>query len=777
MATDRLINDDEFKQLVDVLSNPDMKGRLSLNQLKQTQLLIQDYSENRKARHTRLEGEGFDDAQIQKINEAFSAAPAPNTGRTGAAPLGGGATPLQAAGLAEGAKQAVEGVFDLAKDVAVGLNLESEESRVKWKAGVTQRRLKSRIQQIETFGQMSGQGTELVGEIAPWLFASAGEGANLAYLFSRRVVQGAAVGGSTFQQEGDTFVDRALGLTLGATIGGATTALAIPSAAKVAVSRSFVKAFNDGTTSQRVAVEQLTREMTKNPEFALSMAQLTGSRFLFGLELQSASQATKAAQNKNMAILAKNLLRMAQTARKGAKPQSAQQVVAGLRKSLKDVRSQIYSTASKEFDSGANTILQNFGDDVVFRGKDFLKKIDDMIDETANGLRNPGGKPSERLIEYRNLVDTKVNPMKAGQRPGLKDPNNPNQQVPDDIFLLDRRTGVELKFPGNMNQAQKKALEMNEAFGGPTSVETIDMLAGLNNLIGGKAIIFEEVSVGSNRATGRALMGSFATEMESKPQNKFAQQAIDDLRQGYKQRMAQVEAYDNSVLGAVFGGKKPPKDPEKALERLMKSEKQDLTFVREFLEGSESGQLLLGQLRATHLRRIVSEAFKADQPAIDTGVALGKLSKRLSAGGGRAGKGGAGLFDAKTQADLVLTGKALQALKTKYFTGIVPGGIRIDEIAINAISRSSEFMARFLARAFSGGASMEKALIDPAVRKAIQAVAERGPTSPMGRHAMVVLATFIRQQDEQQSVDAAIQRRKEALKAQENVPVRAQTAQ
>ena len=249
-------------------------------------------------------------------------------------------------------------------------------------------------------------------------------------------------------------------------------------------------------------------------------------------------------------------------------------------------------------------------------------------------------------------------------------------------------------------------------------------------------------------------MGAFTNEMKAKPQNAFAVQAINDLRTGYRHRMAEVEALENSILTSLVGGKKLPKKPDAILERLMKGEKPDLVFVREFLESSETGQVLLGQLRATHIQRIAQTSFNPSQPHADFGVRLNKLASNLAGHGGRSGKAGMGIHEPAVQAELVAVGKALRILNNKYFVGVVPGGTKLEEIAINVISRSPEFMARFLTRALSGGANMERALLDPATRKALIELAARGPTDRLGKAAMVTLASFIHDSEEAERNDA-----------------------
>ncbi|KKL91914.1 hypothetical protein LCGC14_1889910, partial [marine sediment metagenome] len=391
-------------------------------------------------------------------------APEPTTGRTRTGPLGGGASPMQAAGVAEGAKQAVEGVFDLAKDIAVGVSLETEESRDQWRQGVTQNRLKRRIGQIQSFGQLPSEATEIIGEIAPWLATVSASAPSLMATVIRRTVQGSIIGGSQMQQVGDTFVDRAWGLTLGGALGGVTSVIAVPSSIKVATARSFVAKFNEVAPKQREKVQELIRTMTGDDKFAFSSAQVSGSRFLHQLELKAADLETKTQQNNNIYILWKQVLKIGRAQHE--KGVSAGQIIRGLRGSLKKARKDIYTLATEEWGIGAKNILAEYGDDVVMRGTDYLNKVDDLIKTTEDGLLHVGGRSSAALRKYRKDIDPLINPMKVetvkvkvpGKTPGEKG------RFVEEYWLVDQRTGTKARFPGKKADAQAKALEINEAF-------------------------------------------------------------------------------------------------------------------------------------------------------------------------------------------------------------------------------------------------------------------------------------------------------------------------
>ncbi len=491
----------QTQALIDILNDPEQAANLSLKQLGSLKGLVSERKEFEGETRKRLTADGLSNAQVEEAMLELDKAPAPTMGRVGLkAP-----PPLVAEGVIEGAKQAGEGILDLAKDITTGLSLVTEESRDQWRQGVSQRRLKRRIGQIQSFGQLPSETTEIIGEVAPWLATVSANGANLMAILIRRTMQGAIIGGSQMQGVGDTFVDRVWGLTLGGALGGVTTVSAAPSSIKVAIARSFVKKFNDIAPRQREKVQELVRVMSGDDKFAFSSAQVSGSRFLHQLEMKAADLETKTQQNNNMYILWRQILRIGRSQQE--RGVSAGQVIRGLRSSLKKARKDIYNLATSEWGAGTKQIMEKYGDDVVMRGKDYLSKLDELIKQTEDGLLHVGGRSSAALRKYRRDISPLINPMKVetvkvkipGKNPGDK------ERVVEEYWLVDQRSKTRVKFPGKRADAQAKALEINEAFGGPTASESTRILTGLNELIGGDAIIFEGVKVEADHVNNGLL--------------------------------------------------------------------------------------------------------------------------------------------------------------------------------------------------------------------------------------------------------------------------------
>ena len=209
------------------------------------------------------------------------------------------------------------------------------------------------------------------------------------------------------------------------------------------------------------------------------------------------------------------------------------------------------------------------------------------------------------------------------------------------------------------------------------------------------------------------------------------------------------------IAVSAVGQAKMPADPDAKLDLVLQGGESSLRGTREFLETWNPN--LLDEVRGTSLRRMAEGAYDPTLPAVDMELSLDSLARALAGTNKQGGMAGIGLFDDATRADLRLTGKALMTLKNVYFKGIVPGGVTVDDFAINAISRSPEFMGRFLTRLFTSGKRASDILTDPLTRKALQQLAEGNLSSPKGLFALRILTLKLKADDrrEQEEQDAA----------------------
>ena len=293
----------QYEEQNALLNDPEYIGGLSMDELVSIQEDRQRYNQHREERRARLQGQGLSDKQIAEIEEVERQSPIDpraeelQTGDTlDAANLEGALNQgprRDVAGMVEGGKQAIEGVFDLAMDISHATGLDDDQSRLAWKHGVSQRRMEARQDHVNRFGRLPGEGYELLGSIIPWLAATPGKAANLTTYLLRNTGLGAIGAAAQFQPEekelGDRWMDVAFGTALGAGIG---TVFGVPGALRRRGANWFVRSFNELDSQQRQIVEEQVRLMTGDPNFTFSAAQLTGARFFQNLELGAAQKAT-----------------------------------------------------------------------------------------------------------------------------------------------------------------------------------------------------------------------------------------------------------------------------------------------------------------------------------------------------------------------------------------------------------------------------------------------------------------------------------------------------
>lgn len=738
----------QYEEQSKLLSDPEYIGSLTMQDLQQIKHDRDRFAVEREAKRERMLNQGLKEEDLQLLEDAERKSSIdPNEQSTKASIKQ--EVERDVAGLVEGGKQAVEGVFDLAMDISVATGLDDEQSRQAWKEGVRQRRVTSRQEHMATFGQLPGNAPELVGNMIPWLAASTSQAAGYTMFLARNAFLGGVSAAAQMQPDGgelnDRWLDVAFGTTFGAGIGGV---MGLPSFLRRSGARGLVKAFNESDPQQRELTEALAREMTENPDFTFSAAQLTGTRFYQNLELAAADTATKGQQNQNLDILYNHIMKTAKEL--AANGVGAGRIAGSMKETLKTARDTIYRTATNNWGNASRQIVERYGDEVLIDGGAYLQKVDDIVAQEVNALENMGAKPSEALLKYRDAVDQLVNPVKVveeGQKTFIVDATNP--------ALKRRILGATPEIRRKL--AEEAAVNAN-ASRGPNAQESLQLITGLNRLIGGDTAVFENVTANSNRNIGRALMGALTGEMGSAPQNEAAVGAIQLLRQGYRQDMAAAQAIDESVFAAIFGAKKLPRNPGKALDQLMRSEAADLRQTRQFLE--EWNPQLLADIQRTALKRAALRSNAAPSAAhVDGAVDLGKLANNLSDGFKREGMFGSGLFSPETQKDILLTAQSLRILNNKSFKGVVPGGTRPEEWTINLISRSPEFAGRFVTRLFASGQTLETALLNPEWRHALRTIAGENLDSKKGRAAILYLSNWwadresVRKMEEQRKDD------------------------
>lgn len=720
--------DIEAQAIIDIFSDPAKLGNLTIGQVQTGQKLLDEWKENRAVIGGVIAGATpSQKARVQTALKERILPPGENVQNEAFQ-----AKVSNLAGVAEGAKRAVEGVFDLAGDISVKLtatrlipftNLEGEQDRQKrFEQDIKNWRIERAVKHIEQFGELPPVWSRELGNVAPFLLARTPQGRTLMAVMGKGIIQGTAMTTTQFtdsEKEASRLWPAIAGGTLGAIIPGVIWALP---AFKRTAARGFVRTFDEGNIEQAERVQRRVRQMEKSGDFGFSLAQASGSRAAIGLEISSAATATKNQQNKNINTLGRNLLRIARTMSNNNKNPGA--IIMNIRETLEEARASIYKAAANNFKAETAVVIGKYGDEVVFDGRTYLAAVDSMILETENLLVQVGAKASRNLTRYQEKVDRLVNPVVVVEERAAALTASATQRPPT-YFLLDRTNNTRLSLTSIPDKAaaEAKALQMNIDFGGLDAQAALDLRKGLNKLIGGDTVIFKNLPLFSNQNIGRKLMGDFIDNLEQPASNAAARDAVVSITDNYKQAMATSKAIEDLMITTIFGGKKFPRKLDAALKQLSKQSPQEMAATREFLE--TWNPQLLDDLKSTMVRDMVRLSRQPGKPGVDTPVDPSKLLNNMNGFGGP-GQAGRGLFTTAESADMKLTSDAMRILQNKYFSGIIPGGIKTEDMVINAISLSPEFMGRFVARMFSSGQTLEKALLDPTFRKAIQQVAASG---------------------------------------------------
>ena len=744
----KLIKPADAQQWADILLNPEMANRLTVRQAGAMQENIRTFRAQQASAYQGFLDDGLDEAQatalLSKQNQALN----DGSAEAGGTLKKGGPHPQQQQVFAvakalnagvEGAWRAVEGVGGLATGVGVLLNLTDKDAEARYKQAVGNNRLERAKADIDTFGTLNSKLLETIGESVPWMLTApvGASGGLIRYALNQAMVGGlatASVSNDPLQERGGQF---AVGAGLGGAFGGI---FGIPGRLKSGIAGAMVKKINVETAAANTELEQAVRTMVNDGDFGFSLSQVTGDRFVFGLEVRAAGDVQKKQQNKNMQILFDNILTRAKEM--GDNGRSANEIGLALRGQLKKASDSIYDNASKNFGESLDLIAENYGDDIILNNAgagNYLAVMDDIMAQMSDGL-NPGGNVSAAFKKYREQVNRLVNPAIPKARL-VKGPDGKQQYVFD---ILNRRTGEVIEFGGSRGAARTEALMINETAGGLTAPETRRVQLGLNNLLRGKTAVMDTPDPNTNKHLAHVLVGSLFENLEAHAANPKAVEDLLAMSNAYKAEMLRVNAIEDLVVNRVFGLPQMPANADAALTEVLSSGSSSLEATREFL--LEWNPQLLSELQGTLYRRILESAGEAAGAAVDVPISLAKFANALSGVGKEAnviGEVGRGLFNTQQQGYLKTTARALRTINNAYFTGITPGGTTVDDLAINLVSRSPEFMSRFLTRALTTGKGMDAVLTDPMTRQALVTIAEKGPTSRAGNAAMLVLANWI----------------------------------
>jgi hypothetical protein len=560
-----------------------------------------------------------------------------------------------------------------------------------------------------------------------------------------------ALGGGAMNDSAETFQDRVGDMTVGALLGiGTSAVLGAKSGFQTYASRRIAKRFDEDLARANELLEGRIRGLTGNEDFSFSMGQLTGDPFITGLEFGAAHKIQRAAQNNRIDTLVDFLMKRSNALSKRG---DVEQIAIDLNDTLSKLSDTTLEAAGTQYARGMDDIMVQYGDDVVLDARGYLDKARELAAEIADprGLGTPGMVP-KGLKDHIEFIDLRMNPI-ATRRVKVKGEDGKFRVT---YNMFDRNTGEVMEtFSGR--GAAAKALARRDAEnlqrGGLNSEDVIEVLKGNRRIASGEVPLFENAALGSSQNLAAALKGSMIESMEGASSGAIG--AIQGVRGDYAMSMAKLNRIRNTMLAKVFGDEAAVQNADDALDRLIGRSPQSLKATRDILEKWSPD--LLDDIKSTVLRRAVERSRDPSTVASLTETNLNLLAENLAGKSRGVGELGSGLFTVGEQAEIKAVGDAVRVLKETYIDSFSkPSATMLQDASINVISRSPEFMARFLTRIFSTGSSLERAINDPGARRSIISLAKKGPNNDKGRSALAYLTVMM---GEQQKEEEAQQRR------------------
>jgi len=670
-------------------------------------------------------------------------------------------------GLKEGTVRTVEGLGELATEANLvaakvidatakgfgfspGVTEKADARLTEFRKSVAGRRDKfERDMKREFGGDVDVDGAMAVGEIAPLVLMNPSLGIES---FIGGVVKSSlfvgALSSLRFKGEGDALTNRLGDFTFGALFGGGIAV--VPSFWIGA--RNFVANKLRQTVSTPAAKEAagtagaITAKI--GDEFGFSLGEQAGTRLTTNLEAAAAGDIARQTENVRLDRLLKFLTK---TADDLADDIPADKLARLVRGTLTTAEKALQKSRAATWDDGMASLNAEFGKDVVVRGEVILSKMDDLIAQSNDVWLNAStAVVGNRFRNLRAQLEMRVNPGKVVKR-GTKEA--PTYRV------IDRRPRTERPGPRNVSaevaskeEATRLMVDFNKSTGGVSVDAVRKLFRNFNQIRGGQGKIFAEGSEKMNRDVGNALLKSVHEAIEVPGSNQAALDGLALVRAKWARDSARIDRATDNVLNRFFGGNKQALvDPDVALNTLSKKSAGTLRSARLLLERYDP--ILLRKMQARVIRDIVADSFKAATPKAISSFSPRQLATSLRPEGLRSTIRGQGLLRPEEVKDLKT---ALDAARTILNKSRTPAGgfgelpVKIDDIVINAVSRSPEFMGRMLTRIVSRGATIEEVFATPAGREAIMTLARSGATDAKVKAALAFLARALRERDNEQ---------------------------
>lgn len=637
-----------------------------------------------------------------------------------------------------GAQDALYGLSTFGLDVvaasaADGSDFEAKTRATRERIDAERKGLEAAHQtkRLETLGQqpahielLTGTLPEMGGQMMPFMVNPAIATSTL----PRAMAYNAAVGGvsaTALDKDAENLNDRMGELSWGALAGATITGvLSSKTAIRNRVARRLRDDLNKDLAQSNLALEKEVQRITGDLDFNFSAGDLTGNPFLKGLETAAKGELTRNARNTRINRLVDAIRIRANNFSSKGSPDS---IAADLNVTIRNANKELQSRASENFSTGINNVIDTAGDQPIINGRTYLHRVDELISEYSDPTLGGNNAPAFLLKQREQLVN-QVYPSKL-------------RIASDGRYQLLRRDSE--KVLGNFDspaEASQAMVRYNELNGGIDAETTSNLLRSFRRISSGEVPVFDSAAPGSNQNLSLALKKAMLDSMDDGAVNKEAADAIKSLRQIYAFDQAQIAGINNRLMAGVFGVDDISALDAKAAWNTFRGKSVEAQkATAQILE--ELNPALLDDIRGQALRDVVNRSFVPGQQQSLTAYNPTRLAQELALDTGTEGGAMRGLFNSKDALELRRVGQALRTInETAGGAFESAAATQVENASINVISRSPEFLARWMSGVMIRGSTMERALQDPAMRQAIINVADTSVTGAKRQAAMLYIA-------------------------------------
>lgn len=487
-----------------------------------------------------------------------------------------------------------------------------------------------------------------------------------------------------------------------------------------------------------MALEKEVQRITGDETFGFTVAQIAKDNpYMIGLERGAAGALTLRTQNERISTLANFIERRSS---QGATPA---EILDDLHETLLDISKTARDKASDNYGLMLSKLADDYGDDLIINHRNAQEHLSDAKEYLYNRYQDPKAMNAANPVALHRVIaymEPKVNPFSVVVKTDSKG---------NKFFQVDDVRGREKPKVFNTPEAAAQYRElMNEKYGGLSTTDVAEMLKGHGSLVSGTSQGFDNAAVGSNAEMGKYMISSLLTRLEADVQTP-AVKALNDVRKAYEYEMLMHDQIKNLAISKVLGDNYDEmfwSHPEQAWQQISRLDYSQYEKVRDLLLTNGRADLLYS-MRKQMFREILADSRDPRLPdnidlhRID--MLIDALSQRTTkAGTSPVGARGMGLFSEVEQAEVIAAAQAARKLAVTYradYARDTKG--EIGDASINAISRSVEFMTRYLTRAVLQGKTLENFLVDPAARNALITLANEGLDTSKTRAAVFFLAS------------------------------------